>query len=236
MSELILVRHGQASFGAESYDKLSDKGVEQVKILSQHWQALGERFDHIYSGTLLRQRETAQELLPLVKGEPTASVQLTGFNEYNGDPLIRAHLRDMREAGDLSGPAQWPIQDERLFQRIFEKATARWIVDDLDPRDDIADFERWSDCKARVYAALDEVMARHGSGSRVIISTSGGVIAMALQRVLNFPDDQVIAPNWMVRNSAVSRIIYGRGKLSLTQFNNLAHLETPEKQQLITFR
>ena len=236
MSELILVRHGQASFGAESYDKLSDKGVEQVKILSQHWQALGERFDHIYSGTLLRQRETAQELLPLVEGEPTASVQLTGFNEYNGDPLIRAHLRDMREAGDLSGPAQWPIQDERLFQRVFEKATARWIVDDLDPRDDIADFERWSDFKARVYAALDEVMARHGSGSRVIISTSGGVIAMALQRVLNFPDDQVIATNWMVRNSAVSRIIYGRGKLSLTQFNNLAHLETPEKQQLITFR
>ena len=236
MSELILVRHGQASFGAESYDKLSDKGVEQVKILSQHWQALGERFDHIYSGSLLRQRETAQELLPLVEGEPTASVQLTGFNEYNGDPLIRAHLRDMREAGDLSGPAQWPIQDERLFQRIFEKATARWIVDDLDPRDDIADFERWSDFKARVYAALDEVMARHGSGSRVIVSTSGGVIAMALQRVLNFPDDQVIATNWMVRNSAVSRIIYGRGKLSLTQFNNLAHLETPEKQQLITFR
>lgn len=236
MSELILVRHGQASFGAESYDKLSDKGVEQVKILSQHWQALGERFDHIYSGTLLRQRETAQELLPLVEGEPTASVQLAGFNEYNGDPLIRAHLRDMREAGDLSGPAQWPIQDERLFQKIFEKATARWIVDDLDPRDDIADFERWSDFKARVYAALDDVMARHGSGSRVIISTSGGVIAMALQRVLNFPDDQVIATNWMVRNSAVSRIIYGRGKLSLTQFNNLAHLETPEKQQLITFR
>ena len=236
MSELILVRHGQASFGAESYDKLSDKGVEQVKILSQHWQALGERFDHIYSGTLLRQRETAQQLLPLVEGEPTASVQLTGFNEYNGDPLIRAHLRDMREAGDLSGPAQWPIQDERLFQKIFEKATARWIVDDLDPRDDIADFERWSDFKARVYAALDEVMARHGSGSRVIVSTSGGVIAMALQRVLNFPDDQVIATNWMVRNSAVSRIIYGRGKLSLTQFNNLAHLETPEKQQLITFR
>jgi len=236
MSELILVRHGQASFGAESYDKLSDKGVEQVRILSQHWQALGERFDHIYSGTLLRQRETAQELLPLVEGEPTASVQLTGFNEYNGDPLIRAHLRDMREAGDLSGPAQWPIQDERLFQKIFEKATARWIVDDLDPRDDIADFERWSDFKARVYAALDEVMARHGSGSRVIVSTSGGVIAMALQRVLNFPDDQVIATNWMVRNSAVSRIIYGRGKLSLTQFNNLAHLETPEKQQLITFR
>ena len=70
MSELILVRHGQASFGAESYDKLSAKGVEQAKILAQHWQGLSENFDHIYSGTLLRQRETAHELLPLVAGSP----------------------------------------------------------------------------------------------------------------------------------------------------------------------
>ena len=59
MSEIILVRHGQASFGADSYDKLSDKGVEQVKVLARHWQEVGEQFDHVYSGTLLRQRETA---------------------------------------------------------------------------------------------------------------------------------------------------------------------------------
>lgn len=76
MSELILVRHGQASFGAESYDKLSPKGVEQAKILAQHWRALGERFDHIYSGNLLRQRETAHELLPLIEGTPSSSIQL----------------------------------------------------------------------------------------------------------------------------------------------------------------
>jgi hypothetical protein len=40
----------------------------------------------------------------------------------------------------------------------------------------------------------------------------------------------------MVRNSSVTRIIYGRGKLSLTQFNNLAHLENPENKHMITFR
>jgi hypothetical protein len=59
---------------------------------------------------------------------------------------------------------------------------------------------------------------------------------MALQRVLNFPDEHVIATNWMVRNSAVTRFIYGNGKLSLTQFNNLAHLENTEHQHKITFR
>jgi broad specificity phosphatase PhoE len=236
MSELILVRHGQASFGAESYDKLSDKGIEQAQILAQHWQSLGERFDHLYSGNLLRQRETAHELLPLIAGAPSASVELAGFNEYNGDPLIRTHLRDLREAGDHSGPTDWPIQDERQFQKIFEVATERWIQDDLDPRGEIEGFEKWVDFKARVYGALDEVMARHSRGSRVVVATSGGVIAMALQRVLNFPDEHVIATNWMVRNSAVTRFIYGNGKLSLTQFNNLAHLENTEHQHKITFR
>mgnify|MGYP001626688006 FL=1 len=235
MSELILVRHGQASFGAESYDKLSAKGVEQAKILAQHWQGLSENFDHIYSGTLLRQRETAHELLPLVAGSPEGPAQLPGFNEYNGDPLIRIHLRDLRAAGE-NVPSEWPIKDERQFQKIFEVATARWIRDDLDPRDDVDGFESWASFKSRVYSAMDEVMARHAQGSRVIISTSGGVIAMALQRVLNFPDEHVIATNWMVRNSSVTRIIYGRGKLSLTQFNNLAHLENPENKHMITFR
>ncbi len=235
MSELILVRHGQASFGAESYDKLSPKGVEQAKILAQHWNALGENFDHIYSGTLLRQRETAHELLPLVAGKPEASVQLPGFNEYNGDPLIKIHLRDLRAAGEAV-PSEWPIKNERQFQSVFEAATARWIRDDLDPKEDVEGFEPWAEFKARVYSAMDEVMARHGQGSRVIISTSGGVIAMALQRVLNFPDEHVIATNWMVRNSSVTRMIYGRGKLSLTQFNNLAHLENPDKKHMITFR
>ena len=70
MSELILVRHGQASFGQKSYDKLSDMGIEQVRILARHWQTVGEEFDHIYAGSLVRQQETAQELLSLVKGNP----------------------------------------------------------------------------------------------------------------------------------------------------------------------
>ena len=79
-------------------------------------------------------------------------------------------------------------------------------------------------------------MARHNEGARVLVSTSGGVIAMVLQRVLQFPDDAVITTNWMVRNSSVSRIKYGRGKVSLTQFNSLPHLERAGLQQMITYR
>lgn len=235
MSELILVRHGQASFGKASYDKLSERGVEQVKILASHWRDTGEEFDHIYSGTLLRQRETANELLERVKGEPSESVQHPSLNEYNGDPLMRVYLRD-HAAADGFDVSQWPIKDPRLFQTVFEAATAKWIKDELEPDSSDTEFEYWRHFQDRVHSAMDEIMQRHKSGARVLVSTSGGVIAMAMQRVLQFPDEQVITTNWMVHNSSVTRVKYGRGKMSLTQFNNIAHLENPQLQHMVTYR
>lgn len=236
MSELILVRHGQASFGKESYDKLSERGIEQVRLLAQHWHATGERFDAIYSGSLLRQKETAQELLGLGREAALQITELPHLNEYNGDPLIQLYLRDHAHAEGFNPPPQFPIREERKFQQLFEKATAKWIANKLQPSPEDTAFEYWADFQRRVYAVLDNLMAQHGSGSRVLVSTSGGVIAMALQRVLRFPDEQVITTNWMVHNSSVTRIKYGDGKMSLTQFNNLPHLDRPGLQHMITYR
>lgn len=229
-----MVRHGQASFGKASYDKLSDTGIEQAKVLSRHWLETGERFDHVYSGTLLRQRETATELLPLVEGTPTAPTEIPSLNEYNGDPLLRIYLRDHHPKSE--GEVEWPIKDPRQFQLMFEKATAKWIVGELEPGPEDDDFEHWQSFQSRVHGAMNEIMERHQQGSRVLISTSGGVIAMALQRVLQFPDEHVITTNWMVHNSAVTRIRYGKDRLSLSQFNNLAHLEKDDLAHLITYR
>ena len=236
MSELILVRHGQASFGTDSYDRLSERGVEQVRILAEHWQDTGQEFDHIYSGTLRRQRETAAELLRLVKGKVEEPRQEASLNEYNGDPLIKIYLRDHARADGFQGELEWPIRDERLFQRLFEAATARWIRDELQPGQEDTGYEDWGSFQRRVHEAIDRIMVRHNSGSRVLLSTSGGVIAMALQRVLQFPDEQVIATNWMIHNSSVTRVRYGNGKISLTQFNSLPHLERDGRQHMVTYR
>lgn len=244
MSELILVRHGQASFGKKSYDKLSELGIEQARLLSQYWKSEGEQFDHIYAGSLLRQQETAQELLPLVAGNPDSPITHTGLNEYNGDSLIRIHLRDLGKAPDanvefggaVSDGDVSSIKEKGTFQKIFEEATAKWIEDKLEPSNNEENFEYWAAFKQRVYNALDEIMETHGGGKRVLLSTSGGVIAIALQRVLQFPDDQVIKTNWMVHNSSVTRIRYGSGKISLMQFNNLPHLNNKIMQQFVTYR
>ncbi len=241
MSELIFVRHGQASFGAESYDKLSELGIRQIAILAEHWHSIGERFDHIYSGDLLRQIETANGLLSLVqpdpiKGAPSQPLVHRGLNEYNGSPLIDIYLRDHAAQVGIGAGAKSPIQDRKLFQQVFEAATAKWIIGQLCPGELDVDFEAWSDFQRRVYAAMDEIMQRHGSGSKVLISTSGGVIALALQQVMKLPDSQAIAVNWMVNNSSVTRIRYGGGRASLSLFNGLSHLENPQYRELITFR
>lgn len=236
MSELVLVRHGQASFGSDSYDKLSDRGVQQVKLLCRHWQSLGERFDHIYSGMLVRQKETAAELLPLLRDLDTPAQELAALNEYNGDPLLKIYLRKYAQSEGFNPLPEWPVQDAGLFQSLFEAATAKWISDALEPDAEDTEFERFSDFRDRVYGALDDIMARHRGGSRILLATSGGVIAMSLQRVLGFSDQQVINTNWMVHNSSVTRIKYGGGKMSLTQFNSLPHLEQVDLQHFVTYR
>ena len=236
MSELIFVRHGQASFGKESYDKLSDLGARQAKLLAKHWRDMGEQFDHIYAGTLLRQKETAEQLIPLVKGSPTRPYFKAAFNEYNGDSLLRIYMRDHLSRDKVNAAKEWPIKDERVFQNLFELATAKWIKNELKPSIADSDFESWETFKNRVYRAIDETMEAHTSGSKVLISTSGGVIAMALQKVLNFPDEHVISTNWMIHNSSVTRVRYGNDKVSLTQFNSLPHMEMKDIKHLITYR
>ncbi|MDG2140173.1 MAG: histidine phosphatase family protein [Gammaproteobacteria bacterium] len=236
MSELIFVRHGQASFGEESYDKLSALGVRQASTLGKHWRDMGEQFDHIYAGTLLRQKETAKQLISLVKGSPSYPNFKDAFNEYSGDSLLRIYMRDYLKHDKTEAASDWPIKDERVFQNLFELATAKWIKNELTPSTEDADYESWETFKNRVYGVIDEIMEKHTSGSRVLISTSGGVIAMALQKVLNFSDEHVISTNWMIHNSSVTRVRYGNDKVSLTQFNSLPHLEMKGMKHLITYR
>ena len=65
MSQITLVRHGQANSGAQDeagYDALSDLGARQSAWLGEYWERIGERFDRVYTGTLTRHRETAQAM------------------------------------------------------------------------------------------------------------------------------------------------------------------------------
>ena len=66
MGQLLLVRHGQASFGADDYDQLSDLGKKQSIRLGEYWQhkaaeqadAEPVKFEAVFMGSLKRHRQT----------------------------------------------------------------------------------------------------------------------------------------------------------------------------------
>src|SRR5687768_7805849 len=121
MSTLYLVRHGQASFGTDNYDQLSSLGRQQIKILAEHLAASGERFDRIYSGTLQRQRETA-EILASTLGLDTPIVVHGAYDEYDSDSMLRTYAASLNavQLAELG----WPElrHDRRKFQLFLERA------------------------------------------------------------------------------------------------------------------
>lgn len=228
MSELILVRHGQASFDSDDYDKLSATGHEQAAILSDYWQSLDQKFDHIYSGSLRRQIETANGIADQIHAND--NVILDGFNEYNSHPIIDAYREQHAVADGFDQNGN--MKERRFFQNFLESACTRWVNDELEH----SELERFADFKARVSDALNEVLSANAKGKRVVVATSGGVIAMIVQQVLGLSDLQAINLNWMVYNTSITRIPFSGSKISLSVFNSIPHLERPGFTDKITYR
>src|SRR5437016_3822962 len=59
LSTLLMIRHGQASYGAADYDKLSALGERQAVELGRHLARTRVALDALYAGPLRRQRDTA---------------------------------------------------------------------------------------------------------------------------------------------------------------------------------
>src|SRR5687768_1291426 len=122
MSVIYLIRHGQASFGTDNYDKLSAVGREQSAILGSYFATLGEPIHRIYTGTLERQRATAQLVADaLAPNSPPLSGE-AAFDEYESESILQAFAASLTPA--QLEHAGWPglHTDRRRFQFFLERA------------------------------------------------------------------------------------------------------------------
>ena len=60
MAQFYLVRHGQASFGTDNYDRLSELGHQQARWLGEYFAERDMGFDALVSGDLVRHRPRAK--------------------------------------------------------------------------------------------------------------------------------------------------------------------------------
>ena len=229
MATIYLVRHGQASFGKENYDQLSPRGWEQGRILGR-WLAGKVEPGVVFGGNLQRHRETV-EAITTGYGVSLPDMQvLEGLNEFDHLEVVerlRPEWADKQVmARDL---ASFP-KPARAFQQAFEKAVTRWVSGEFDQEYS----ETWNGFRQRVGHALDQLIEL-ADGADVIVSTSGGPIAVIAQRLLELSDRKALEMNNVIANTSVSRILYSGPRRSLAVFNNYSHLEA-EDPALVTFR
>ncbi|MGM8889153.1 histidine phosphatase family protein, partial [Psychrobacter sp. 1U2] len=73
MTTILLARHGQASFGQENYDRLSELGSTQARLLGQHYATTQRHIDAIFTGSLSRQQDSARYFWETYQPSITAS-------------------------------------------------------------------------------------------------------------------------------------------------------------------
>lgn len=81
MSRIVLVRHGQASWGKKDYDKLSDLGHERARIAGRELAERNLQPTRVVSGSMRRQRDTAADLVAEA-GWDTEVVADGAWDEY----------------------------------------------------------------------------------------------------------------------------------------------------------
>jgi broad specificity phosphatase PhoE len=214
MGMVLLVRHGQASFGAEDYDVLSETGVAQSKRLGA-WLAEAHVVPTaVVHGAMRRQGDTATAMGEGAGWRVTPEVDVA-WNEFDHLGVVARGLDAVGEPPDLA--------DRRSFQRAFERATARWSGGGHDHEYD----EPWPAFVARVTEGLDRAGARDGV---TVVVSSGGPIAIACAALLD-PDATAAelprlwnAFNTVCTNTGVTRVITGSSGRRMLTFNEHSHL------------
>lgn len=210
MTSILLVRHGQASFGRNDYDVLSPLGEQQARLTGERLRLLSHPLGAALSGTLRRQADTARLAL-----EGVGFVQDPAFDEYSAAALFRRYAPSTR-MDDLRG-------DVRRFQENLMSVTDAWLTD-ASPEDARGGVESWQSFRARVRAGLGMVVRRLGKDDTAVIFTSGGVIGAALGEALGLTASRAVALSWRVLNASVTELSFGRSGFSLAGFNDVGHL------------
>lgn len=230
MGTIILVRHGQASFGSSNYDQLSPLGFEQSQMLGTHLKSRFAQIDAIAMGGMRRHRETAETCLAAMDLAPPVTVD-AGFNEYAFESILQAHTPRYADQRIMQAELAQTPDPKKAFQQLFEAAIARWIGGEHD-----GDYpESWTAFNSRCQKALLDFAASLGPSKTALVFTSGGFIGVTLQHLLGLSARQAFSFNWNIANASLTRLLYGQRGISLQSFNEHGHLESVGGR-LLTFR
>jgi len=221
MGTLYLVRHGQASFGADDYDVLSPLGQQQAVRLGEYFKAKGMTFDAAMTGTLKRQISTFTGICEGMDSRVDA-LAWPGLNEYDSHAVITTV-----HSGKLEKPTT-PEQYRHHF-RLLKDGLTQWMNGVVSPQG----MPSYNDFVSGVTSALNHVRKSHHGN--VLLVSSGGPISTAVGHILGCSPEATIELNLRIRNSSVTEFAFTPKRHMLVTYNTLPHLDAPEYADWITY-
>jgi len=235
MATIYLFRHGQASFGAENYDKLSPLGERQASVLGEYLTSAGIKLDAAYSGGLERQKNTCRLAL---KAQDKGVVHHIDerFDEVRNDEHIEKILPGLAKTDSrLNKLMEDAMRNSKNYQKIIEAVFKHWVSPDCKT----SGIQTWAEYSSRTKAAIDELKEKEGRDKTIGVFTSGGTIATIATQVLGLDGTHAYKFYEPIINCSITQLFYNSQKISISNFNDYSYLQktgTKTGENLVTYR
>ncbi|GAA1792851.1 histidine phosphatase family protein [Nostocoides veronense] len=212
MSRIFLVRHGQASWGAENYDALSELGRRQAAATGWWLGGRGIVPARLISGELVRQRDSLSVMATGAGWEVPLECS-GGWDEYDHLAVLAALPTD-----DPVYAASAGLDERRAFDAVYAAALRRWVLGRGDYRESYAAFTD------RTTTAMESLAAALAPGEDAVVATSGGVISVIGAHLLDGGPRVWDRLQRTVVNASVTQVRVGARGIHLMSFNEASHL------------
>ena len=229
MASVLLIRHGQASFGTADYDRLSPLGEEQSRRLGRWLKQTGNTPDLVVVGPLRRHAHTA-DLCVEAAGVTAPRITIAGLDEFDHEEVLARYRPDLASHDALLAELARLENPHRAFQLMFSEAVARWTSNKFDQ-----EYSRsWTAFREAVMEGMQALAAQE---VRTIWAfTSGGPIAVITNALVGAPIADAFTLSWPLVNTSTSRVSIGAKRKSLISYNGWPHLEGVNSTDLVTYR
>lgn len=233
MPTIYLIRHGQASFGADDYDNLSELGMQQATHVGNYLAQRLPHFDAVALGDLRRHRQTAENCMcAMGQGLKEESMHVNpGWNEYD-------HQRVLANFDPQLGTAEGTLAFIRghdnpgaAYEKVFSQAMQKWMESDSGE----GYAESWLEFTERVHTALHSLIEDEAEAKNIGVFTSGGPIALLSQALLGVPQENIMHLNWTLVNCGITKLVKTRSRLFVASLNEHAHFEG-DHQAMLTYK
>lgn len=231
MTTIYFIRHGQASFGAESYDQLSPNGELQAKILGQYFDQILKEAPVVVSGSMQRHQQTA--CISLAECFPEVDVLTnSAWNEFNHQQVFAHYEPRFNEPHLLKADVAKESSPRAYLAKIFEGAIERWTGGDYHHEYD----ESWPEFKSRIEVALQDLCDELAQSKPryAVVFTSGGVISVVAGKLLGLSPNKTFALNWAIANSSMTTLRLVGNEPQLLSLNE-HHFIKAENSNLLTW-